>query len=51
MSTRPLVGAWGDLNVRDGYLQRSARLPEFKNPDKFYRWFKGQKVLLLNRSN
>lgn len=49
--TRPLVGAWGDLNVRDGYLQRSARLPEFKNPDKFYRWFKGQKVLLLNRSN
>ena len=49
--TRTLLKTWGDLSVRDGYVQRSARLPEFKNPDRFYRWFKGQKVTLLNRNN
>jgi len=49
--TRPLLSAWGDLKVRDGYLQRSARLPEFKDADKFHRWLKDRKIPLLNRNN
>jgi hypothetical protein len=49
--TRPLLHTWGDLTVRDGYLQRSARLPEFKDPHKFYRWFKTRRVPLLHRNN
>ena len=49
--TQPLLHNWGNLTVRDGYLQRSARLPEFKDPQKFYRWFKDRRVPLLHRNN
>lgn len=49
--TKPLLDDWGDLTVRDGYLQRSARLPEFRDPQKFYRWFKSRKMPLLHRNN
>jgi len=48
---RPLLQAWDDLTVRDGYLQRSARLPEFKTPQKFYRWFKSHRMRLLHCNN
>jgi len=43
--------AWGGLYVKNGYLQRSARLPEFKNADTFYNWFKRQGVGLIQRNN
>jgi hypothetical protein len=39
------------LNVHDGYLQRSARLPELLNPQAFYDWFRRQSVRLLTRNN
>lgn len=46
-----LLAAWGGLNVNNGYLQRSARLPEFSQADRFYDWFQAQKVALLPRNN
>lgn len=46
-----LLTAWGGLSVNNGYLQRSARLPEFLNADRFYDWFKAQNVGLLSRNN
>jgi hypothetical protein len=46
-----LLTAWEGLRVKDGYLQRSARLPEFTDADKFYDWFCAQKVALLPRNN
>ena len=42
---------WGGLSVNDGYLQRSARLPEFTDPNRFYNWFSGQGVGLVQRNN
>jgi putative DNA base modification enzyme with NMAD domain len=49
--TQPLLREWGGLNVHDGYLQRSARLPELLNPQAFYDWFRRQSVRLLTRNN
>jgi len=46
-----LLDAWGGLTVRNGYLQRSARLPEFLDAKRFYSWFLKQKVELLNCNN
>jgi hypothetical protein len=46
-----LLTTWGGLNVKDGYLQRSARLPEFLNAAAFYDWFQAQSVALLPRNN
>ena len=46
-----LLKTWGGLSVKNGYLQRSARLPEFKNAAKFYDWFTAQKPSLIARNN
>ena len=46
-----LLTAWGGLSVANGYLQRSARLPEFSQADRFYDWFLSQQVALLQRNN
>ncbi len=46
-----LLDAWGGLTVKNGYLQRSARLPEFIDAGRFYSWFLNQKVELLNSNN
>lgn len=46
-----LQKTWGGLSVKDGYLQRSARLPEFQNAAKFYDWFKAQNPTLTARNN
>ena len=35
---RELLQEWGDLTVRDGYIQRSAQPPHFKNPRRFLKW-------------
>jgi Nucleotide modification associated domain 3 len=49
--TNPLLKKWGGLSVRDGYLQRSARLPEILNAGAFYTWFQEQRPLLIARNN
>ena len=46
-----ILEAWGDLTVKKGYLQRSARLPEFRAPEQFYRWFQAQGIPLCQRNN
>src|SRR5271154_5955186 len=48
---RDLLKTWGGLSVRDGYIQRSAVPPSFKNAKRFYDWFKRQSVQLVNRNN
>jgi hypothetical protein len=42
---------WGGLGVRDGYLQRSARLPEFLDAERFHRWLLAQRVPLMQGNN
>ncbi|MDP3919239.1 MAG: hypothetical protein Q8R76_00310 [Candidatus Omnitrophota bacterium] len=46
-----LLRAWGGLDVSDGFIQRSARLPKFIDADKFYTWFNDQKVEFLEKNN
>lgn len=46
-----ILRTWGGLSVADGYLQRSARLPEFTNAPQFYAWFQQQNVPLVPRNN
>jgi hypothetical protein len=46
-----ILTAWGGLSNSDGYIQRSARLPEFLDAARFYSWFQGQGVALVSRNN
>ena len=48
---RGLLKAWGGLDIKDGYIQRSVRLPAFHDAAKFYRWFLAQKPELIQRNN
>jgi len=48
---RDLLSAWGDVDVKDGYIQRSARLPEFRDAARFYRWFNAQRPELVAANN
>jgi hypothetical protein len=45
-----LLQVWGGLDIKNGYIQRSARLPAFQNAEKFYRWFLAQRPELLQRN-
>ena len=47
--TKELLHKWGDLTVKDGYLQRSAIPPFFLDPHKFISWIgrQGQTLPLL----
>ena len=47
---RDVLKAWGGLSVRDGYIQRSAHLPNLCDPQEFCRWLSDQKVHLIRRS-
>ena len=49
--TPELIRKWGGLSVKDGYLQRSARLPEIKDAEAFYRWFRRLKIPFIQRNN
>ena len=46
-----LLATWGGLSVRDGYLQRSARLPRFLDAPRFMRWFRAQRQDLIQANN
>ena len=46
-----LLKEWGGLSVKDGYIQRSGRLPHFLKPERFYRWFQEQEVPLIQANN
>jgi hypothetical protein len=42
---------WGGLSVKNGYLQRSARLPRFLDPERFQSWFNSKNPVLLQKNN
>jgi len=46
-----LLDAWGGLDIKDGYIQRSVRLPGFSDPAQFYRWFLAQKPEVVAANN
>jgi hypothetical protein len=48
---RALLSEWGGLDVKDGYVQRSARLPEFRDAALFYRWFLAQNPQVVSSNN
>jgi Nucleotide modification associated domain 3 len=48
---RDILKAWGGLSVKDGYIQRSAVPPTFRDARRFYEWFSQQSVRLMNRNN
>ncbi|KUG15733.1 hypothetical protein ASZ90_014600 [hydrocarbon metagenome] len=39
-----ILRAWGGLAVKEGYIQRSGRTPEFKDPHQFLMWLERQKI-------
>lgn len=48
---RDVLEAWGGLSVKDGYLQRSARLPKFHDPMQFQRWLDSKDPVLVQANN
>jgi len=46
-----LLDVWGGLDIKDGYIHRSVRLPAFHDAVKFYRWFLAQKPELVQHNN
>lgn len=48
---RDLLREWGGLDVKDGHVQRSARLPEFRDAALFYRWLCAQNPQLVACNN
>ena len=48
---REILESWGGLSVRDGYLQRSARLPRFLDPVRFLRWLESHEPTLIQANN
>ena len=48
---KDLLDAWGGLDIKDGYIHRSVRLPAFLNARKFYLWFLAQNPELVTENN
>ena len=48
---KDLLETWGGLDIKDGYIHRSVRLPAFHNAAKFYRWFLAQRPQLIQGNN
>ena len=48
---RDILDEWGGLSVKNGYLQRSARLPRFLNVERFLRWIDAQEPSLIRSNN
>lgn len=48
---RDLLEEWGGLSVKDGYLQRSARLPRFLDAERFMSWLERQRPQLTQANN
>jgi hypothetical protein len=48
---RDILQEWGGLSVKDGYVQRSARLPRLLAPAQFLRWLERQDASLIAVNN
>jgi hypothetical protein len=43
-----ILEEWGDIDVKDGFIQRSVRPPWFKKPEQFLKWLDNYQVKLIN---
>lgn len=48
---RDILERWGGLSVKNGYLQRSARLPQILRPDMFLQWLYSQAPIITQANN
>ena len=48
---RDLLLAWGDLTCKDGFIQRSAVPPGFRDATRFLKWFEAQSPVLVAANN
>jgi len=48
---KSILEEWGDLEVNDGWIQRSANPPMFKQPEKFLYWLDDKKPKLISANN
>jgi hypothetical protein len=48
---KELLDAWGDISVKDGFIQRSGNLPFFNDPEKFLSWFFKHDITFLESNN
>ncbi len=46
-----ILNDWGGLEIKDGYIQRSANPPLFEDPERFYKWLKKQNPKLIQANN
>ena len=46
--TKETLDAWGDIGVKDGFIQRSVCPPWFTKPEQFLTWLSSQQVDLIN---
>jgi len=46
-----LLQEWGGISSLNGWIQRSACLPHFCNPDKFLQWFKARNPQFVHDNN
>ncbi|HEX4451708.1 MAG TPA: hypothetical protein VH143_12605 [Kofleriaceae bacterium] len=46
-----LLVAWGDLSCKDGFLQRSAVPPTFRDPERFVAWLADQQPEFMQANN
>lgn len=46
--TKEILDVWGDIGVKDGFIQRSICPPWFIKPEQFLQWLDAQSVKLLN---
>jgi len=49
--TTKLLKDWGGLDVKDGFIQRSVFLPQFRDSDSFLGWFQDQNPQLIAKNN
>ncbi|MFI3188172.1 hypothetical protein BCS42_02285 [Crenothrix sp. D3] len=43
-----ILDVWGDIGVKDGFIQRSVCPPWFTKPEQFLNWLENQQVKLIN---
>ena len=46
--TKETLDAWGNIGVKDGFIQRSVCPPWFTKPEQFLTWLSNQQVDLIN---
>ena len=47
----PLLDEWGGLCVKNGYIERSAHPPLFRQPERFFNWLQQQNPQLIQANN